>query len=450
MASWIAKTIFAGAVLFLTLVVGGAAMYFGFAPGPQLDRSFQAWEAVNKMRRQQGRPFNAGGIFPVDHDFRGVTRGDPALWQDGYTLYSTAHGQTVRLVDMQGQEAHRWELSYHDLWDEDSMVQNLVPERFIYVRNAKLYPNGDLLLSFSAWTTTPFGFGIAKIDRDSNVIWHNLRPIHHSFAENEDGTIYALDHIVMDDGPDWLPEVTGPYLDDGISIFAPDGEYIRRISVLESLKNSAYIPAIKVLATLNAGDGLGDLLHANDVDVLTTSLAPAFPFAEAGNLLISMREINAIAIIDVDTEAVKWFARGDWYAQHDPDFLPNGNILLFNNIDMQLDTEGYRASSVIEFNPKTREVVWTYRGNGDDRFFTAARGSQQRQPNGNTLITESQSGRIFEVTPDGKVVWEYFNPDRVEDQRPHLPSIFWATRYPPEAIDFEFNKLAIQPDQVFP
>jgi hypothetical protein len=33
-----------------------------------------------------------------------------------------------------------------------------------------------------------------------------------------------------------------------------------------------------------------------------------------------------------------------------------------------------------------------------------------RLPNGNTFIDEGQSGRLFQVTPDGDIVWEYVNP----------------------------------------
>jgi len=36
--------------------------------------------------------------------------------------------------------------------------------------------------------------------------------------------------------------------------------------------------------------------------------------------------------------------------------------------------------------------------------------SAQRLPNGNTLITEGSDGRIFEVTRDHELVWEYISP----------------------------------------
>ena len=48
--------------------------------------------------------------------------------------------------------------------------------------------------------------------------------------------------------------------------------------------------------------------------------------------------------------------------------------------------------------------------NGED-FFSRTRGSIQRLPNGNTLITESDRGYVFEVTPEGETVWRFANPD---------------------------------------
>jgi hypothetical protein len=39
--------------------------------------------------------------------------------------------------------------------------------------------------------------------------------------------------------------------------------------------------------------------------------------------------------------------------------------------------------------------------------------------NGNTLITESDAARVFEVTAEGQIVWEYVNPS-VDGVRPTL------------------------------
>jgi len=38
---------------------------------------------------------------------------------------------------------------------------------------------------------------------------------------------------------------------------------------------------------------------------------------------------------------------------------------------------------------------------------------------GNTLITESDKGHVFEVTREGKIVWEFYSPEvnRAKKQR---------------------------------
>jgi len=55
-------------------------------------------------------------------------------------------------------------------------------------------------------------------------------------------------------------------------------------------------------------------------------------------------------------------------------------------------------------------------------------GSCQRLPNGNTLITESNPGRAFEVTPDQKIVWEYINPHRADEQGEYIATLFEVIR----------------------
>ena len=89
-------------------------------------------------------------------------------------------------------------------------------------------------------------------------------------------------------------------------------------------------------------------------------------------------------------------------------------------------------SKVIEIDPFTQETVWAYRGTPENGFFTATCGSNQRLPNGNTLITESDAGRAFEVTPDNQIVWEYYNPGRAGEHNELIGTLFEVVRLPPD------------------
>jgi hypothetical protein len=89
--------------------------------------------------------------------------------------------------------------------------------------------------------------------------------------------------------------------------------------------------------------------------------------------------------------------------------LPNGNILIFDNGPHRLD-ETFPFSRVIEVNPATNQIVWTYQEPFPYNFYSPRISNAERLPNGNTLINEGVFGRFFEVTPEGEVVWEYVNP----------------------------------------
>ena len=89
--------------------------------------------------------------------------------------------------------------------------------------------------------------------------------------------------------------------------------------------------------------------------------------------------------------------------------LDNGNILVFDNGNHR---NGYQPtySRVVEIDPDTDEIVWEYKANIPSDLYSAVCAGSERLPNGNTLICESELGRIFEVTYEGELVWEYASP----------------------------------------
>jgi uncharacterized repeat protein (TIGR02543 family) len=100
-------------------------------------------------------------------------------------------------------------------------------------------------------------------------------------------------------------------------------------------------------------------------------------------------------------------------------------------------------SRVLEINPVTKQVVWEFKQprlsedlDGDGKilgneklFFSNLMSSAQRLPNGNTLVTEADPGRVFEVTPSGNVVWEYA-PTWLKPGGPFVGAIYRAYRIP--------------------
>ena len=147
-----------------------------------------------------------------------------------------------------------------------------------------------------------------------------------------------------------------------------------------------------------------------------------------GDIWISFRRLNTIALIDRQTRKLKWEHRDDsWGLQHDCEPLENGNITLFANGS---NTTANPFSRVIEFDPRTRKSVWEYRGKPAYTFFSPHISGAQRLASGNTLICEGQWGRIFEVTPAAEIVWEYVSPFMGPDRNGDPSNeVFRAYRY---------------------
>jgi len=101
--------------------------------------------------------------------------------------------------------------------------------------------------------------------------------------------------------------------------------------------------------------------------------------------------------------------------------LPDGHIIIFDNGTYR----GY--SAVVEMDAESGEVVWRYEDG--DNFYSPYRSSAQRLPNGNTLICESDSGRIFEVTAEKEIVWDYYSPFLGQGPENQGRHIYRATRY---------------------
>jgi hypothetical protein len=121
---------------------------------------------------------------------------------------------------------------------------------------------------------------------------------------------------------------------------------------------------------------------------------------------------------------VRWIGKG----------LPGaGHLTVFNNDIPNKNNMNY--SAVYEFVPPTDSEgnyffkkdstygpegpVWTYIAADSVSFWSNFVSGAHRMNNGNTFIDEGAKGRFFEVTPQGKIVWEYLNPYRGDIRKPN-------------------------------
>jgi hypothetical protein len=153
-----------------------------------------------------------------------------------------------------------------------------------------------------------------------------------------------------------------------------------------------------------------DIFHNNTVALIDKNIEG---LCKKGDILISVRQLDTIAIMSRKTEKIIWeWGPGELDRQHHPTLLDNGNILIFDNGPAR----GF--SRVIEVNPLSRQIEWEFKTHPPEKFYSVTRGASQRLPNGNTLITESNKGHVFEVTKNGEIVWDFYTPQTI--QRAHM------------------------------
>ena len=141
----------------------------------------------------------------------------------------------------------------------------------------------------------------------------------------------------------------------------------------------------------------------------------------AGDIVFSARNCDRVAGIDGATGKLA-FKFDKAHGQHNPTWLANGHVLIFDN--------GEDSSKVIEVDPASGETVWRYRASPSQQFFSGHISGASALASGNVLVCEGTSGRLFEVTRAGEVVWEWINPFVNNDSKggPTV-SIYRAHRY---------------------
>jgi hypothetical protein len=127
-----------------------------------------------------------------------------------------------------------------------------------------------------------------------------------------------------------------------------------------------------------------------------------------GDLIVSFRRTSTVGIVDKASGRFRWkWGPGEIDHQHHPTWLDNGHILLFDN---GFHRERSSYSRVVEVDPQTYETSWEYQGDPPISFYSPNISSTEHLTNGNTLICEGAPGRIFEITPNKEIVWEYISP----------------------------------------
>ncbi|MCB9994672.1 MAG: hypothetical protein H6873_13575 [Hyphomicrobiaceae bacterium] len=205
------------------------------------------------------------------------------------------------------------------------------PKRNTRPIGVSAYGNGDLLVTFQAHGAVfPYGTGVGRIAPDGSPVWFRLDYAHHWAHLNPDQTAWVPTlklgdvraEIEAATGLDNLDCADNAQLLSAVEHLDPNGNVIASFDLIDAFLKSPFIQFVG-----ETSDPC-DWLHLNNVDVAPIDIPG---IAAKGDLLLSLRNLSALAILDVKTGTIRHLVRGNFLQQHAARFLDGTHVVLFDN-----------------------------------------------------------------------------------------------------------------------
>ncbi|KAL4787344.1 hypothetical protein BJX76DRAFT_20158 [Aspergillus varians] len=354
------------------------------------------------------------------HTFRrrglGLRGVDKDRVSPGYVLYAPLTSRTAHLISTTGEEVHRWTL----------------PHRA--GRHARILPNGNLAYNavhpespnlFPMWKKYCGGVMI-QVSPTGEVVRKYTDPrAHHDQNHLDDGTLLytTLEPLTPDEAARVRGGIPGSESPDGTM-------YADCIKLVDPWSTTTDSSSADFNETGTGKGGAKLLWSWRAIDHLDLSKFPQHPdyprehwplinsvsLDSNGDIIASSRNTSSVFVISRATGKVLWHLTAPTVNQqhcaHEIPGSPDEILILDNGV--------FRPGLAVPFSRaiivsrETKQIIWEYKDTttGGLGFFTPFMGSAQKLGNGNLLIAEAATGRIFEVSADGKdVVWEFVVPE---------------------------------------
>ncbi len=279
--------------------------------------------------------------------------------------------------------------------------------------------------------------GLTLLEDDGTVVWQRSAPCHHEVVvvprpgDRPGARLFAVAlhrargfagrEVRFDEVAFW-EEATGAESKD--TDWQPWSTWEHRAALDRAVGGAPHALSVPPKDGAQSSDSSApvyDYFHLNGI-----------AFDGQGTMIVCLRNVSLVAEVSLPSgDIARSLGPGvlDW--PHAPSCVQSQGgesaLLVFDN-------GAHRGwSRVVELNRRTGEVIWEWRGTKERPLWSRVRGFAERLPGGHTLVTESERGRAFEVTPSGEVVWEFQNPEmRSRDNGLQRRRIYRMTSVPLE------------------
>jgi len=310
------------------------------------------------------------------------------------------------VMDENAEIFHEWIIDFRDITDDWTYL----PEHYRpysrpggVIHGAEVY-QGDLIFVFEHR-------GLARINQEGEIVWHaDGLQAHHSIEKNYRDNYWVSTQKMRyysEENQKLFPDRKFPLYEFTVTEITPDGDVIDTISMRDVITQNGlnYLYLMRQNNVIYSLDS-EDYLHCNDVEEFPDHLEP--DYFGPGDLMVSARNINTILVFNKDTLEIKHVWTGPFVHQHDPDFIDGNRISVYDNFTIGPPANGHH-SRILIMDAKNDRWETYYEGNDEEKFNATLMGKHQWLENGNLFINEARVGRGFEITPEGEIVWEYYN-----------------------------------------
>ena len=377
-------------------------------PSNLLARAQKTWDTMRRTARTQAPtrfdsnqsisnvPRNAAGGPSRIQFVDGNTLDDPILFVGGYMAFNeycpapavgclaveyAGGGQVVEtwpyypdsIFPAHGEGEGYLEFKQHEIPIGWSAVHNTG------VMDAVKYDNGDLLVVYHFDNTFPYAGGMARVDRRGSLIWHRRDYAHHSLS-------------MVDSSHVWVPGQRLEQKDNCVALLDVarlidgTGAVVREVEVTAAVATSPWERNMRIFH-----DNWCDPTHMNSVHEVGLVGGEGDGLFKTGDLIVSLRNLNAFGILDRDSHHLNHVVRGSFRAQHDVVHVSGSKFIMFDNLGT-----GLRLSRALIVDPVQGTEVSVFPAAGASGFLPRPSIAKEMA----RLYTET--GGHISVSPDRK------------------------------------------------
>ena len=272
------------------------------------------------------------------------------------------------------------------------------------------YPNGDLLLSFgyAGWHHPSYA-GVGRVGQDGQLLWFAPEGYSHHEAYVGAGDTVWVAGATFEEPVRRLPGLGTWECDDfdmrldRVNVLDGSGVLVDSVSVLDAFLASRWAPALIHADPCSP-------FHLNSVSMVGEDVS-GLPGVRPGDLVLSLRGLDAFVVLDRETGVVKRLARGSFVHQHSVKHLGGSEFVLFDNKGgyAQDENGGYRYSRVLVVDLASGEERVVFPRTPERGWYSNTRGRISLSPDRTRVVASfHRTNKAVEVRiADGAVLTEF-------------------------------------------